>query len=59
MNLGEESRREVEKDRRTILIEKKEKKRSMKGTKTKRDDSKGWTGKNRYIGGNYSRSITR
>jgi len=59
MNLGEESGREVEKDRRMILIEKKEKKRLIKVRKTKRDDSKDWTGKDRYIGENYSRSITR
>jgi len=38
MNLGEESGREVEKDRRTILTEEKEKKKSIEVKKTKRKE---------------------
>jgi len=38
MNLGEESGRKVEKDRRTILTEEKEKKKSIEVRKTKRKE---------------------
>jgi len=38
MNLGEESGREVEKDRRTILTKEKEKKKSIEVKKTKRKE---------------------
>jgi len=70
MNVGEESRGEVKKDKRTVLREERIKKGKKKKKKKKKespaevrktvvegDDSKNSVGKNRYIGENYSESI--
>ena len=63
MNIGEESRKEVGKDRRMILREEKESNGSKKNSGRKKSvegsNSKDWVVKDRYIEENYGGGITR